>query len=231
MTDARLVKRLWEQGIPLTLIRWVASFLNDRTAALRLDGQTGDQEPVKIGVPQGSPSAPILFMLFTAPLFKILTKKEKKAGLSICGYVDDGLLTSRAQDEVLSTAKIQTVFTKIESWATENGMVFEQPNLKLYTSPESYYFPNRRLYYCRKNKFFHNWHCDMLATNPYFSRRFYKIVPRDRKRRLLVQSPSRSQSRALIVDLAQTILGNRSLLFHNVTMVIRWSHHPTLVAI
>ena len=40
--------------------RWVASFLNDRTAALRPDGQTGGQEAVKIGVPQGSPVAPIL---------------------------------------------------------------------------------------------------------------------------------------------------------------------------
>ena len=41
VTDGRLVKRLWEQGIFLTLIRWVASFINDRTEAVRLDGKTG----------------------------------------------------------------------------------------------------------------------------------------------------------------------------------------------
>lgn len=35
--DTRLVKRLWEQGILLTMIRWVASFLNNRTTALWLD--------------------------------------------------------------------------------------------------------------------------------------------------------------------------------------------------
>ena len=39
VTDARLIKRLWEQDIPLPMIRWVASFLDDRTAAVRLDGE------------------------------------------------------------------------------------------------------------------------------------------------------------------------------------------------
>ncbi len=68
---AWLTKRLWEQNILITLIRWVASFLKERTVAIRLDGQTAKQEVIEIGVPQGSPVAPILFMLFTAPLFKL----------------------------------------------------------------------------------------------------------------------------------------------------------------
>lgn len=72
------------------MIRLVASFLNNRIAAIRLDGITGDQEPVKIGVLQGSPIAPILFILFTARLFKLLTKNDKNAGMKIGGYVDDG---------------------------------------------------------------------------------------------------------------------------------------------
>ncbi len=83
VTDARLIKRLWEQDVSLPMIKWVASFLNDRTSAVWLDEETNNQEPVKIRVPQGSPVAPILFMLFTAQLFKILTKEEKKAGMKI----------------------------------------------------------------------------------------------------------------------------------------------------
>lgn len=142
VTDGRLVKRLWEQGIPLTLIRWLASFLNDRAAALRLDGEKGDQEPVKIGIPQGSPVSPILFMLFTAPLFRILTREEKKTGLSIRGYVDDGLLTCRAKDETLSTAKVQPVFSKIEAWASENGMVFDPAKFEAIHFSRKAGFPN-----------------------------------------------------------------------------------------
>lgn len=127
LTDARLIKRLWEQDIPLPtdMIRWVASFLNNRTVEVRLDGETGDHEPVKIGVPQGSPVTPILFMLFTAPLFKILTKEEKKPRMKIRGCVDGGLLTSRPSKKDISAVKIQETFAKVESWATQNSIVFD----------------------------------------------------------------------------------------------------------
>lgn len=125
VTETRLTWRLKEQGIPLKLIRWVATFLQDRTAAIQLDGQTGAQKPVQIGVPQGSPVAPILFMLFTAPLFKLFFSDKKKPGLRIRGYVDDGLLTARAPNEKDSIAKILPAFAEVEKWAQENGMTFD----------------------------------------------------------------------------------------------------------
>ena len=142
VTDARLIKRLWEQNISLPMIKWVASFLNDRTAALRLDGETGDQEPVKIGVQQGSPVAPIIFMLFTAPLFKILTKEDKIAGVKIRRYVDDSLLTSRAPKEDISTAKIQETFAKVESWAIKDGMAFDPTKFEGIHFSRKQNFPN-----------------------------------------------------------------------------------------
>lgn len=87
------------------MIRWVALFLNDRTAAVWLDGEISDQELVKIGVPQGSLIAPIFFMLFIALLFKILTKEEKKAGIKIRGYVNNGLLKAKASKKSLVLPK------------------------------------------------------------------------------------------------------------------------------
>lgn len=48
VTEKRLTKRLWEQKILLPLIRWVASFLTNRKAAIRLDGYTGIHEEVRI---------------------------------------------------------------------------------------------------------------------------------------------------------------------------------------
>lgn len=142
VTNTRLIKRLWEQNIPLSIIRWVASFLNNRTAAVRLDGETGNQEPVKIGVPQGSPVAPILFMLFTAPLFKILTKEDKNAGIKIRGYIDDGLLTTRAPKEDISANLIQATFAKVEAWAAHNGMIFDQAKFEAIHFSRKRNFPN-----------------------------------------------------------------------------------------
>lgn len=54
------------------------SFLTDRKAAIRLDGHIGSQEKVNIGVPQGSPVVPILFILFTAPFVQALFPMQLK---------------------------------------------------------------------------------------------------------------------------------------------------------
>lgn len=127
ITENRLTARLWEQNISLPNIKWVASFLTDRKAAIRLDGHIGSQEKVCIGVPQGSSVAPILFMLFTTPLFKLFSLTAREQGVAIRGYVDDGLLTCRAKKEELSATKIATAFKKVEQWAFDNGMSFD-PN-------------------------------------------------------------------------------------------------------
>lgn len=47
----KLIKRLWDQKISLLLIRWTDSFLTQQTAAIRLDGKTGIQQTLGIGVP------------------------------------------------------------------------------------------------------------------------------------------------------------------------------------
>lgn len=138
VTEGRLTKRLWEQQIPLPLIRWVASFLTNRKAAIRLDGYTVIQEEVKIGVPQGSPVAPILFMLFTALLFKLFSDDKKEPGIAIRWYVDDGLLTSRGTSEQICTTKVIAAFEKVEKWAYENGLIIDPAKF------EAIYFSRRR---------------------------------------------------------------------------------------
>ena len=50
VADARLIKRMWEHDISLHMMRWVTSFLNYRIAAMRLDGETSDEQRVKIRV-------------------------------------------------------------------------------------------------------------------------------------------------------------------------------------
>lgn len=142
VTEKRLIQRLYEQNVPLLLIRWVASFLADRSAAIRLDGHTENQEPIQIGVPQGSPVSPILFMLFTEPLFKILQGNNKKTGLKICGYVDDGLLTAKATDEANIVLQIQEAFRKVELWAHQNGMVFDPEKFEAIHFSRKKRFPN-----------------------------------------------------------------------------------------
>ena len=112
--EAWLTKRLWKQNILITLIRRITSFLKERTSAIQLDGQTRKQEVIEIGVSLGSLVATIWFMLFTAPLFKLFHIRNKQLILTIRGYVDDKLLTTRAQKEELGTKMIKSAFPKVE---------------------------------------------------------------------------------------------------------------------
>ncbi len=120
----------------------VPTSFQKHNAAIRLDSQTGKQEVMEIGVPQGSTVAPILFMLFTALLLQLFHGRNKQPGLTIRGYVDDKLLTARAQKEELVAKMIESAFAKIEKWAEENGMIFDPNKFEAIHFPRKKTFPN-----------------------------------------------------------------------------------------
>ena len=46
------------------LIIWIASFLSNRSIAIRVDGFFSEPHSINSGVPQGSVISPVLFILF-----------------------------------------------------------------------------------------------------------------------------------------------------------------------
>ena len=90
----RMAHVLWEMGFPLSIVKWVQSFLADRQAALRLDDQLDPMQPIDVGVPQGSPCSPVLSIIYGAePLQRILKDENLKTSanipLSPYSYIDD----------------------------------------------------------------------------------------------------------------------------------------------
>ena len=68
----RMDLRLRQQGWPTEMVRWVESFLTDRTVAVRAsDGQMTNTIDLECGSPQGSPISPILFMSYISPLLSL----------------------------------------------------------------------------------------------------------------------------------------------------------------
>ena len=75
-----------------SLYYWIRSFLQNRKIQLKFDGNNQKMINIDIGIPQGSPISPILFLIYIKFLFM-----ERKASTDerIISYLDDiGLIAS-----------------------------------------------------------------------------------------------------------------------------------------
>src|SRR5260221_10321944 len=63
-----LINTMCTLHVPLTMVQWTHSFLQNRKASISLDGKQDPLSYINTGVPQGSCTSPILAAYFTAPL-------------------------------------------------------------------------------------------------------------------------------------------------------------------
>jgi hypothetical protein len=88
--------------LPLVLIRWISSFLSQRSVQLKFNGQTQPLQRVKIGIPQGSPISPILFLLYIRDICKT------RPDTFTFSYIDDICIGASAR----STKKLKTILER-----------------------------------------------------------------------------------------------------------------------
>jgi hypothetical protein len=112
----RLLKRLADQGWPRHSIRWVSSFLTNRSASMRLDGIRDKQQRLAGSLPQGSPVSPVLCMLFMQPLFSA----HHPESFPRAGYADDGKLSAHSSSLEDNCQKLATDFASVLHWCNEN---------------------------------------------------------------------------------------------------------------
>jgi hypothetical protein len=90
-----LLHKLREYNYPIYLIKMIASFLENRVSYVSVDGTASDRYDVPAGVPQGSPSAPHLFIIYNndmpIPQF-----------CKIAVYADDTALISSVKNHDMS---------------------------------------------------------------------------------------------------------------------------------
>lgn len=128
----RLVNRLKEQGWPEQLLKWTTSFMSNRSASIRLDGQHSQMRELRCGLPQGSPISPILFLLFVEPLLKLTGNRF--------GYADDVCLFARGKTLEDVQRRLQFSLDLSLRWGREHGVTFETSKTELQ------YFHRKRTY-------------------------------------------------------------------------------------
>jgi len=126
---AILIPKLFSQQIPTSVIKWIVSFLSDRTHATRLDFNLSSYTSFNRSIVQGSGIGPTLFVIF-APDLKPLDILNY-----LLKYADDSTLLCPE----LSNTSVETEMQHVMDWARLNKMllnlvktvelVFHRPNM------------------------------------------------------------------------------------------------------
>ena len=132
-----LLAKLPMFGLHHTFIKWISSFLSDRSIAIRFDGYLSNPHSINSGVPQGSVISPILFILFINDLLSFTSS-------SIFSIADDTYLSSSfsSNPQHLAYSNISPYrntsasllindLTNVEKWCSDNFVKFNEEKNRL----------------------------------------------------------------------------------------------------
>ncbi|PNP78862.1 hypothetical protein FNYG_07727 [Fusarium nygamai] len=120
---------LADRGVATWFLRVIHSFLSDRSIVLKLPQSVSDPFFVNIGIPQGSPLSPLLFLFYTAPLLIMLAEEIKKLDrpnveVHVFAYVDDTYLMAVSPSYEENCSILKVFHDLIMKWAKDAHLSF-----------------------------------------------------------------------------------------------------------
>ena len=122
----KLLQVLLDKGVPDWIFKFVRSFLSDRSTSFQLPGYKSDPFWVNIGIPQGSPLSPILFLFFASPIIEQFENEScgAIAETYVFAYVDDTYFLVLSQSYERNCRLLKTLHDRLIGWATPYGISF-----------------------------------------------------------------------------------------------------------
>jgi exonuclease III len=131
VSHERLIHNLKRKGIDKSIVDWIRSFLKDRTTILKLTEYESPKTVISIGIPQGSPVSPILYLFYNSELIEDC-EKYLREGVETSGYADDIGLIAQGPNTATTTKILTKVHEEVcVPWARRHGSVFSPPKYQL----------------------------------------------------------------------------------------------------
>ena len=114
-----LLAKMLDLHFPIALLRWISSFLSDRDVELHV-GEASESRRLCMGVPQGSPLSPVLFLIFIDDLLPSLSPL-----VSVQAYADDILIWWHTDKGCTGEALGQQALAIVEQWSSRWKVTFD----------------------------------------------------------------------------------------------------------
>lgn len=110
-------------GITDTALKWIKSYLTDRSYSVMVDSQQSSPRHLRYGVPQGSVLGPFLYTAYTAPLAQLL----ESHGVYYHFYADDTQLwlpvdLGNQNDLNSCITKLEGCVLEVQQWMSANKL-------------------------------------------------------------------------------------------------------------
>ena len=113
-----LLRKLEHKGLSGSCLKWLQSYLTERTQQVKFKNFTSSKTVVQSGVPQGSVLGPILFISLTSDLVNYLDDD-----CIVKAYADDTQLLVRGKNRQEVKLKLERVIAKAQTWFTKNSLL------------------------------------------------------------------------------------------------------------
>jgi len=122
VSHVRLVHNLRKRRIPESLVRWVEDFLSGRRTEVKVNDFVLPEAPVSVGIPQGSPISPILYLFYNADLLE--SCESLRLRTSTTGFVDDVNILTYSESTEQNCKKLAEIHMECQKWARKHGSQF-----------------------------------------------------------------------------------------------------------
>ena len=127
VSHERLLHNLRKRRIDRHTVEWVASFLSNRTTTIRMGDLESETYRVNIGIPQGSPLSPILYLFYNADLLEVANIR----GVQTLGWIDDVCFFTRSTSAEQNCRNLAQAHRVAEQWARRHGSRFSPTKYQL----------------------------------------------------------------------------------------------------